>query len=56
MVRELTDAERAAEQDRAEWKAREEALAIGLRRKDGAGALLPRPAGARPARAASPRC
>ena len=36
------DAERAAEKDAAQWKAREEALALGLRRKDGAGALLAR--------------
>ncbi|MEU4676000.1 chromosome segregation protein SMC [Micromonospora sp. NPDC023737] len=41
-VRSLTDAERAAEKDAATWKAREEALALGLRRKDGAGALLAR--------------
>ncbi|MER7441063.1 chromosome segregation protein SMC [Micromonospora avicenniae] len=41
-VRALTDAERAAEKDAATWKAREEALALGLRRKDGAGALLAR--------------
>lgn len=34
------DAERAAEKDATGWKAREEALALGLRRKDGAGALL----------------
>jgi chromosome segregation protein len=40
IVRELSDAERAAEKDAASWKAREEALALGLRRKDGAGALL----------------
>ncbi|GID14353.1 chromosome segregation protein SMC [Actinocatenispora rupis] len=39
-VKELTDAERTAERDVARWKAREEALAMGLRRKDGAGALL----------------
>ncbi|HEX6969157.1 MAG TPA: chromosome segregation protein SMC, partial [Micromonosporaceae bacterium] len=39
-VRALSDAERAAEKDAATWKAREEALALGLRRKDGAGALL----------------
>ncbi|MEV4755249.1 chromosome segregation protein SMC [Micromonospora sp. NPDC049559] len=39
-VRALSDAERAAEKDAATWKAREEALAMGLRRKDGAGALL----------------
>jgi len=37
---ELGNAERAAEKSSAEWKAREEALALGLRRKDGAGALL----------------
>jgi chromosome segregation protein len=36
----LGDAERAAEKDATGWKAREEALALGLRRKDGAGALL----------------
>jgi chromosome segregation protein len=36
----LTEADRAAEREAAEWKAREEALAMGLRRKDGAGALL----------------
>ncbi|MDW5324049.1 chromosome segregation protein SMC [Plantactinospora sp. KLBMP9567] len=41
-VRTLSDAERAAEKDAATWKAREEALAMGLRRKDGAGALLSR--------------
>ncbi|MFD0971625.1 chromosome segregation protein SMC, partial [Plantactinospora endophytica] len=41
-VRTLSDAERAAEKDAATWKAREEALAMGLRRKDGAGALLAR--------------
>jgi chromosome segregation protein len=39
-LKEIGDAERAAEKDAAEWKAREEALALGLRRKDGAGALL----------------
>ena len=39
---ELSDAERAAEKEAAQWKAREEALALGLRRKDGAGALLAR--------------
>jgi chromosome segregation protein len=36
----LADAERAAEKDLTQWQAREEALALGLRRKDGAGALL----------------
>ncbi|MEJ3744180.1 chromosome segregation protein SMC [Actinomycetes bacterium KLBMP 9797] len=41
-VRALSDAERRAEKDAATWKAREEALAMGLRRKDGAGALLAR--------------
>ena len=40
VVKELSDAERTAEKDAASWKAREEALALGLRRKDGAGALL----------------
>ncbi|HET9517140.1 MAG TPA: chromosome segregation protein SMC [Actinoplanes sp.] len=42
VVKELSDAERAAEKDAASWKAREEALAMGLKRKDGAGALLGR--------------
>jgi chromosome segregation protein len=42
LVRELTDAERTAENDATGWRAREEALALGLRRKDGAGALLAR--------------
>ncbi|HTF10127.1 MAG TPA: chromosome segregation protein SMC [Asanoa sp.] len=41
-VRELTNHERVAERDAATWKAREEALSLGLRRKDGAGALLAR--------------
>src|SRR5205823_6381605 len=36
------DAERTAERDATQWKAREEALSMGLRRKDGAGALLAR--------------
>ncbi|GID25734.1 chromosome segregation protein SMC [Paractinoplanes brasiliensis] len=40
VVKELSDAERTAEKDAASWKAREEALALGLKRKDGAGALL----------------
>ncbi|MBN1174842.1 MAG: chromosome segregation protein SMC [Micromonosporaceae bacterium] len=39
-MRRLGEAERAAEKDSAQWKAREEALAIGLHRKDGAAALL----------------
>jgi len=39
-VKELADAERKAEREASEWKAREEALALGLKRKDGAGALL----------------
>jgi chromosome segregation protein len=39
-VKELTAAERAAEREASEWRARAEALAIGLKRKDGAGALL----------------
>jgi len=39
-VERLSDAERATEKDATGWKAREEALAMGLRRKDGAGALL----------------
>src|SRR5689334_9281714 len=42
VVKELSDAERTAEKDAASWKAREEALALGLKRKDGAGALLGR--------------
>ncbi|MGE5829390.1 MAG: chromosome segregation SMC family protein, partial [Micromonosporaceae bacterium] len=41
-AKELGDAERGAEKEAAQWKAREEALALGLRRKDGAGALLAR--------------
>ncbi|MGL5857301.1 MAG: chromosome segregation protein SMC [Angustibacter sp.] len=36
----LEQAERAAEHDRATWTARCEALELGLKRKDGAGALL----------------
>jgi chromosome segregation protein len=36
----LVDAERQAEKGSAQWQAREEALALGLKRKDGAGALL----------------
>jgi chromosome segregation protein len=39
-VRALGEAERDAERDRATWAARKEALALGLTRKDGAGALL----------------
>jgi chromosome segregation protein len=39
-LKELTDFERAAEREVAHWKAREDALALGLQRKDGAGALL----------------
>ncbi|WP_035857134.1 chromosome segregation protein SMC [Cryptosporangium arvum] len=39
-VRELTQSERVAEREASEWKARQEALALGLSRKDGAGALL----------------
>jgi chromosome segregation protein len=39
-VRELAQAEREAERERATWAARAEALAMGLTRKDGAGALL----------------
>nr|WP_205861156.1 chromosome segregation protein SMC [Planosporangium flavigriseum] len=41
-VKQLSDAERTAEREVTQWKAREEALAMGLRRKDGAGALLAR--------------
>jgi chromosome segregation protein len=39
-VRELAEHEREAERDRATWSARKDALAMGLTRKDGAGALL----------------
>ena len=39
-VRELSEASRTAEQDRATWSARKDALSLGLTRKDGAGALL----------------
>jgi chromosome segregation protein len=39
-VQELASAERDAERDRSTWSARAEALALGLTRKDGAGALL----------------
>ena len=39
-VRELAEAEREAERDRSTWTARRDALALGLTRKDGAGALL----------------
>ncbi len=39
-LRRLIDAERAAEKEATGWKAREDALALGLQRKDGAGALL----------------
>jgi chromosome segregation protein len=39
-VKELSDAERTAEREASEWGAREEALAMGLARKDGGAALL----------------
>ena len=39
-IEELTDLRRTAERDRSTWTARREALAMGLTRKDGAGALL----------------
>jgi chromosome segregation protein len=39
-VEELVTAERTAERDIASWKARVDALSLGLTRKDGAGALL----------------
>ncbi|MDQ1732060.1 MAG: chromosome segregation protein [Pseudonocardiales bacterium] len=39
-LRQLTDAEREAERERSTWTARRDALAMGLNRKDGAGALL----------------
>ncbi|HEY3631563.1 MAG TPA: chromosome segregation protein SMC, partial [Jatrophihabitantaceae bacterium] len=38
--RELVQAERDAERERSTWTARRDALAMGLTRKDGAGALL----------------
>ncbi|HEU5128319.1 MAG TPA: chromosome segregation protein SMC [Glycomyces sp.] len=38
----LSEAERAADREASQWTAREEALAVGLRRKDGAAALLAR--------------
>jgi chromosome segregation protein len=40
LVAELTEAERAAERDRASWQARRDALAQGLTPADGAAALL----------------
>jgi chromosome segregation protein len=39
-VRELLGAQREAERERSTWSARRDALALGLTRKDGAGALL----------------
>ncbi len=39
-VRELAAAEREAERERSTWSARRDALALGLTRRDGAGALL----------------
>src|SRR5690606_16997752 len=39
-VGELASAERDAHTEATQWKAREEALSLGLNRKDGAGALL----------------
>src|SRR5207302_9258957 len=39
-VEELVAAERVAEKEIAAWKARVDALSLGLTRKDGAGALL----------------
>jgi chromosome segregation protein len=53
-VRELTEAEREAERDRATWSARKDALALGLTRRDGAGALLA--AGTPACSAPSPPC
>jgi chromosome segregation protein len=38
----LQEAERDADREASQWAAREEALAVGLRRKDGAAALLAR--------------
>jgi chromosome segregation protein len=40
LVTELTEAERAAERDRASWQARRDALALGLTPADGAAAVL----------------
>ena len=39
-IEELTELRRTAERERSTWTARREALAMGLTRKDGAGALL----------------
>jgi chromosome segregation protein len=39
-VRELAGSERDAERERSTWSARRDALALGLTRKDGAGAVL----------------
>src|SRR5439155_20293702 len=39
-LKELHAAEREAERDRSTWTARRDALALGLTRRDGAGALL----------------
>jgi len=39
-LKELAEAERAAERDRSTWAARRDALAMSLTRKDGVGALL----------------
>jgi len=39
-LRELVEAHRTADRERSTWSARREALAMGLTRKDGAGALL----------------
>jgi chromosome segregation protein len=39
-LRHVTEAHRTAERERSTWTARREALAMGLTRKDGAGALL----------------
>ncbi|MCD0442719.1 chromosome segregation protein SMC [Glycomyces sp. A-F 0318] len=44
----LQAAEREADREASQWAAREEALAVGLRRKDGAATLLARVADARP--------
>jgi chromosome segregation protein len=41
-LRQFNEAERAAEKDAASWRARAEALSMGLKRKDGVGALLAR--------------
>jgi chromosome segregation protein len=50
----LQAAEREADREASQWAAREEALAVGLRRKDGTAALLARAADTRPGDPDSP--